>query len=261
VIDPASRSIIGSAPVEAVPEYIRFVPATNELWVTEPEIEQIEVFSTPTEDPFTPVQTSVIPVPKGPTGLIIDRSRGLAYTNQPEISMTMVIQVQTRGILDQWGNGCSEARGLALDEERGYLFVACGEGKVVMMDSANDGLQIASHTYGGDIKAIAYNPRLQHVYLPSGASAILAIFGITRASSASGTATPSGDSSGEAPAAEPGSANPGESLALVRLGTVDTALNATCVTIDDQDGIWVCDPAGGQLLVARDTFPASDAGS
>jgi hypothetical protein len=241
--------------VEAAPEYIGFVPATNELWVTEPEKEQIEVFTAPTEDPFNPTQVDIIPVPKGPVGLIVDRTRGLAFTNQPEIGMTMVIQVQTHGPLDQWGNGCSQARGLALDEDRGYLFVGCGEGKVVMMDSSDSGNQITSQTYGGGIDAIAYNPRLQHIYLPSGGSAILAIFGVTR--SVPGTATPSEAESTPTPE----NPTPGETIALVRLGTVDTALNADCVTVDDIDGIWVCDPSNGQLLMARDTFPASDAGS
>jgi hypothetical protein len=255
VIDPASGSVIGTAAVEAAPEYIRFVPATNELWVTEPEKEQIEVFTAPTEDPFNPTQVDIIPVPKGPVGLIVDRTRGLAFTNQPEIGMTMVIQVQTHGPLDQWGNGCSQARGLALDEDRGYLFVGCGEGKVVMMDSSDSGNQITSQTYGGGIDAIAYNPRLQHIYLPSGGSAILAIFGVTR--SVPGTATPSEAESTPTPE----NPTPGETIALVRLGTVDTALNADCVTVDDIDGIWVCDPSNGQLLMARDTFPASDAGS
>jgi len=250
VIDPSSASIIGSAPVQATPEYVRFMAATNELWVTEPVKEQIEVFSAPTADPFTPVHVGVISVPNGPEGLVVDRSRGLAYTNQSGIGMTAVIQVQTHGILDQWGNGCSDARGLAVDEERSYLFVACNEGKIVMMDASDDGKQLASQIYGGDVHAIAYNPRLEHVYLPSGASAILAIFGVSHTASTSGTATPEASSSA-------GSPTPTSTLSLVRLGTVDTALNADCVTVDDKDGIWVCDPSNGRLLLARDTFPAS----
>lgn len=250
MVDPASRVVLGSAPLSAPSEFVRYVPPTNELWVTQPEKEQIEVFSIPTADPFTPTHVMSIPIPKGPEDLLIDRVHGLAYTNQPGIGMTAVLQVQTHGMIGQWGNGCSQASGLALDEDRGYLFVGCSEGKVVLMDANNEGRQLASQSYGGGVDFIAYNPRLQHLYLPSGASAILAVFGIRQGDPASSTSTPQ-----ESPT--PGE---GTGLSLVRLGTADTALNASCVAADQADGIWVCDPARGSILYIQDTFPAGGVG-
>ena len=71
-----------------------------------------------------------------------------------------------------------KSRGLAMDEDRGLLFVACEEGKLVVMDTNNDGLQITSANYGGGLSSIAYNPQLQHIYVPSGDSAIMAVFEI-----------------------------------------------------------------------------------
>jgi DNA-binding beta-propeller fold protein YncE len=250
VIDPAVGQIITSAPVAAAPDYIRYVTARNELWVTEKAASQIEIFGLPDGDPFTPFSTGVIPVPNGPEGLLIDRIRGLAYTNQPKSGTTAVIQVQTHGIIAEWGNGCSKARGMAIDEQQGYLFVACNEGKVVIMDVKNNGQQLASQNFGAGIDFVAYNPRLQHLYMPSGTSAILAVFGVVETPAAASAST-----AGSTPAALDATAVP--KVSLVRLGTADTAVKARCVTADDQDNIWVCDPAQGGVFVIKDTFPAS----
>ncbi len=256
VVDPNEGQIITSVHVQAAPDYVRYVSATNELWVTEKAANQIEVFSVPNGDPFTPIQAGVISVPNGPEGLLIDRTRGLAYTNQPKSGTTAVIQVQTHGIIGEWGNGCSKARGMALDEQRGYLFVACNEGKLVMMDVNNNGQQIASQNFGGAIDFVAYNPRLQHVYMPSSASAILAVFGVTDTPAATPTALPAG-SAPSTPVATDTNSTPAPKVSLVRLGTADTAVKARCVTVDDQDNVWVCDPTHGGVFVIKDTFPAS----
>ena len=251
VVDPAAEKIVSSVPVQATPDVVRFVSVKNEVWVTEPEKEQIEVFSLSSGDPPQLTSTLTIPVPKGPESLVLDRSRGLAYTNQPEAGTTAVIQVQTHNTIDSWGNGCSKARGMALDEQDSIVIVACNEGKVVLLDAANEGQQITSQNYGGGINYVGYNPTLRHVYLPSGVSAIMAVFEIRMgvAPNAGPTAAP-----GPTPA---GSPTPAGRVFLVRLGTADTSVQATCVTADDHNNVWVCDPNKGQLLLIRDTFPAS----
>src|SRR5215469_15265513 len=43
VIDPATRSVVATAPLASGPDYVRYVPDTNEVWVTEPRSGQIEV--------------------------------------------------------------------------------------------------------------------------------------------------------------------------------------------------------------------------
>jgi hypothetical protein len=248
MIDPAAGKIVGSVPVQATPDVVRFISVKNEVWVTEPEKEQIEVFTLSDGDSPQLTSSATISVPKGPESLLLDRSRGLAYTNLPEAGATAVIQVQTRGIIDQWGNGCSKARGMALDEADSIIIIACNEGKVVLLDAANEGQQITSQTYGGEIDSIAYNPDLRHIYLPSGASAIMAIFEIRVGAETAGTVTPP---------APVGSPTPTGAYSLVRLGTADTNVQATCVTTDDRNNVWVCDPNNGQLLLIRDTFPGS----
>ena len=247
-IDPASGTVLGSVPVKSTPEYVRFATAKNELWVTEPGDEQIEVFALGSDEAATPIPSDVIHVPDGPVGLTVDNGRGLAYTNQPTSGRTAVIQVQTHGIIGEWGNGCSEGRGMALDTEHAMLFIACREGKVVMLDTNQDGKQVTSQNYGGDLEEVAYNPRLHHLYLPSGASSILAIFGVEVSTAPQGTQTDNGTPAPETSATK---------IQLARLGTADTTLNAKCAATDNDQYVWVCDPSKSQLFMIKDTFPAS----
>jgi hypothetical protein len=193
----------------------------------------------------------VIPVELGPENLVIEEGRGLAYTHQPTLGTTTVIQVITRGVVSSFANGCTEARGMAFDEKKGYLFVACAEGRVVMTD-AHSGFQLASANYGGELNMVAYNESLGHVYLPSGKSAIMAVFGVERATAAPAPTGSSGEAA--APTATPTSSS---GLQLVRLGTADTVVGANCVAADERDQVWVCDPRNGRMIVVQDTFPAS----
>jgi DNA-binding beta-propeller fold protein YncE len=226
-IDLSTNNVVGSIPLKTAADYIRYVSATGELWVTEKNLNQIEIFSVSEDNPPSVQSTGNISVPNGPEGLVIDDARGLAFTNRPNQSLTDVIQVMTHTVIGQWGNGCTSAKGMAVDENEGYLFVACNEGKLVAMDISNGGYQITSQNYGGDLDFVAYNPKLHHVYLPSSASGIVAIFQFNKSS-------------------------------LLLLGTADTAIKSKCVTADDFNNIWVCDPNNGQVFFIHDTFPDND---
>lgn len=44
VLDPNSQKVITSTPLAASPDYVRYLPTLNEVWVTQPDSDQIEVF-------------------------------------------------------------------------------------------------------------------------------------------------------------------------------------------------------------------------
>lgn len=219
VVDPAKREVIASTALAAGPDYVRFVAATGEVWVTEPGAQQIEIFSVPEHG--APVHAATVRVPGGPESLVIDATRGRAYTHLWK-DETVAIDLKTRAIVDRWKNGCEGSRGIALDEEHGLLFAGCDEGKATAIDLKKGGAVVSSQPTGKGVDVIAYAPRLKHLYVPGEESATLSVLAV----SAEGK--------------------------LSTVASVPTAKGAHCVAADDRGGAWICDPHHGRLLLYQD---------
>jgi len=225
-VDPAAHAIVATVALSSSPDYVRYVAPTGELWATEPDREQIEVFGLSNDTTASLVRLGAIAVKGGPESLIIDSQRGRAYTHLWN-GATVAIDLKSRIQVAQWSNGCDGSRGIALDAAHGWLFAGCAEGKAVVLDVDHNGQQLASLAVGPGVDVIDYSVTLNHLYLPGARSATMAILGV----SATGV--------------------------LSLLGTVATAPHAHCVVADTQRHAWVCDPDRGQLLQVTDPFPAT----
>jgi hypothetical protein len=223
VVDPRARRIVARVRLSASPDYVRFVPPTQEVWVTEPDAERIEIFRLEGKGSIRPVAAGFIEVKGGPEALVIDEKRGRAYSHLWE-GRTVAIDVRSRAMASPWTNGCKGSRGIALDQERGFLFVGCAEGKAVTLAAA-DGRELSSSSSGDGVDIIDYAPRLEHLYFPGGKSATMAIFGVS------------------------------EQGTLALLGIVPTAPDAHCVAADASGNAYVCDPKKGRILVFHDPYP------
>ncbi len=224
VADATARQVVATAPVATSPDYVRYVPQTNELWVTEPDAEQIEVFTLAGSQPM---HAALIQTPGGPESMVIDRTRDVAYTHLWG-GATISVDVHTRAIVAQWSNGCGGSRGIALDEARGFVFAGCAEGRGTVADVGNGGALVGTldvPAMGVDV--IDYAPSLGHLYLPGQFNGMMAIVGV--------------DATGQ----------------LTLLQTVRTIGGAHCVVADDLGHAYVCDPDNGELLVYPDTLPRS----
>jgi len=197
------------------PDYVRWVEPAREVWVTEPGKKQIEFF---TLDGGKLVRKGAIDVPGGPESLVIDATRGRAYTHTWN-DASVAIDIAKHKEVARWKNGCSSSRGIALDEKRGLLFVGCDEGKATVLDVVRDGKQLGSAGTGKGVDIIAYSPGLAHLYVPGGDSATLTILGV------------------------------GAGGKLDVLGSVGVAADSHCVAVDDLGHAYVCDPKLGSLLV------------
>jgi hypothetical protein len=224
IVDPAKGRSIGSVSLSASPDYVRFVAATREAWVTEPDREQIEIFSV--AGGATPLPVGSVHVAGGPESLVIDGTRNRAYTFMWG-GGAVAIDVSARAIVEQYPNGCASSRGLALDEARGFLFAGCLEGKAVTLDVAQGGQQLGTASSGSGVDIIDYSRSLHHLNLPGASSRTMAVIGV--------------DTTG----------------ALTVLGTTPTIQDAHCVTADDRGNAYVCDQQNGQLLMYPDPFPPS----
>ncbi len=226
VADPATRRIVARATLGGGPDYVRWVAATHEVWVTEPGRQAIEMFRVEGNAPPRLTRTGTIPVPDGPESLEIDPVRRRAYVNTWH-DATLAIDLGSRAVVGRWKNGCSGSRGLAVDVQRGLVFVGCDEGMAVALDGDHFGRATGHAATGGGVDVIAFAPKLSHLYVPGGEDADLTVVGV------------------------------GKGGALEVLGKVPTARGAHCVAADDLGNVYVCDPAQGRLLTFRDPFPAS----
>jgi DNA-binding beta-propeller fold protein YncE len=223
VIDPTKGAIVGGAPLGGSPDYVRYVATTNEVWVTEPDKDGIEIFSLSSATPPVPAHAAFLAVPGGPESLVIDARRKVGYANLWK-SSTVVIDLAGRKIVQTWPNGCQGSRGLALDAPKALLFVGCAEGGADLIEITRHAI-MDRFRFGSGTDIITYNPTLNHLYVPAAKTGQMAIVGVTK----EGT--------------------------LKLLATADTAVGAHCAVADDQKQVWVCDPKGGRVLVVKDTAP------
>lgn len=226
VVDLQAKKIVATARLASGPDYVRFVPNTNEVWVTEPGDERIEIFTLPDQGRPIPTHSGFVAVPGGPESLAV--AHGRAFTHLWR-GTTVAIDLRSRKIVGRWPNGCKGSRGIGLDEKRGFLFAGCNEGKVTVLELKNGSL-LGEASSGAGVDVIAYDQKLAHVYLPGADSGTIAIVEI----SISGAARV--------------------------LKTADTVEGAHCATVDDRDQVYVCDPAHGRILVFKDSFTTGTSG-
>jgi len=224
-VDPAKATILGEVSLASGPDYVRFVAATHELWVTEPGADQIEIFTL--NDAGTPAASgAIIHVTNGPESLVIDERHGRAYTHRWHAS-TVAIDVRTRGIVAEWPNGCAGSRGIELDEAYGFLFAACNEGTVSVLDVEHDGKILSTSARGSGFDVMGYAPSLGHLYLAGSDCACTMILGV----SAKGT--------------------------LSLLERANAPKSTHCAAADDVGHAWICDPDAGKLWRLDDRHPKS----
>ncbi len=214
-IDPKTKRIATRSKLAAAPDYVRWVAPTREVWVTEPHAEQIEIFSFPELK-----HVGAIKVPGGPESLVIDVARKRAHTHLWKRS-TVVIDLAKRSIVATWPAGCEELRGIALDGEKGWLFVGCEEGKATVLDVGSGKVLSSSETAKG-VDIIAYDPKSRRLYAPGEERGDLTILSVS------------------------------DRGALSLRATVQAAGGAHCVTVDEHSRAFVCDPDHGRILVIDD---------
>ena len=221
VVDPTAGRIVASVVLAAGPDYVRYVSATNEVWVTEPDADQVEIFTLNQDPTVAPAHAAVVAVNNGPESMVIDNKRGRAYTHRWQAT-TVAVDVTTRAIVAEWSNGCAASRGIALDEARGFLFASCSEGTTSVLDVANDGKMLSTIARGAGFDVIGYASATGHLYLAGSACGCLVTLGV----SASG--------------------------ALSFIGRASAAGSTHCAVADDSGHAWWCDQDQGSIWRVTD---------
>lgn len=144
VIDVQAKKIVAQAPLSGAPDYVRFVAATREVWVTEPGKKGVELFGLSKATPPVPSRSAFIDTPGGPESLVVDGKRGRAYTHR-------------------------------------LLLVGCEDGTATVLDVEHDGALRSTVKSGSGVDIIAYDAGRAHLYLPGDESATMAIIGVSAA--------------------------------------------------------------------------------
>jgi hypothetical protein len=228
VVDPKGRTILAQTTLAATPGYVRYVAPTNEVWVTEPAMQQVEIFTLGTSPSTAPAHAATIGVGGGPESLEIyvppgapdAGKRAYAYTNTS--SATVEIDVAARSVSASWPNGCATSRGIAVDSANGWVMVACEEGMVVVLST--QGATLGTATVGAGLDQIAYDPQTLRLYVPSPTAAAMSVVSL------------------------------GTNGAPKVLGSVLTRNDTHCAVTNGGGSVYVCAPSEGAILFIQDPF-------
>ncbi|HEY8077617.1 MAG TPA: hypothetical protein VIF62_26000 [Labilithrix sp.] len=223
VLDAKTHAVVGSAPLAASPDYVRYVAATDEIWVSSPAGSWIEIFAL--AGGTTPKPAGSIAIANGPESLVVDQARGRAYTHHWQ-SSTIGIDVRTRAILGTWPNGCAASRGIDVEPEHGWVLATCNEGTLTVIAPDEGGRIVSAIAAGSGYDVMGYARGTRHAYLAGGACACLTVIGVAQ--------------SGE----------------LALLGRFDAPHDTHCAVADDHGNAWVCSPSEGGVRRVADTFPS-----
>ncbi len=206
----------------AAPDAVVYVRLTRELWVTRgappmgitPPDHSILILDVAGQHQLD--EKARLELSGSAKGYAVDESRGLFFTSIEEERRTVAIDVHTRQIVKSWQAGCSEPHGLAIDEARGILLVACPE-RVVSLDVEHEGQVLGSIDTGAGVDNIAYLPATRMVYAAAADAAALTI------------------------------ARLGDRGQLERVATVPTTRSARGVVVDDVGRAYLINPLRGSI--------------
>jgi DNA-binding beta-propeller fold protein YncE len=183
VIDATSLARGKCVPVSpdhaVTPDGVVYVAATRELWITlRPKAgdgvaaKSIQVFDASSPQHLKPKAN--ISLDHLAEGYAVDNQRGIFYTNIEEVGKTVAIDVHSHRVIATWNPGSNDLQGLALDNARRFLFVACGD-HVVSIDVGHDGKVLDSITTGPGLDNIDYSTDGKLLYAAASQAASLTI--------------------------------------------------------------------------------------
>lgn len=190
---------------------VEYVAASKEVWVTTPRVQTIAVLDA--SRPDTLKLKASIKLDGDPEGYAVDATRGLFFTNLEDKNKTVLIDLKTHKPKATWTLDCGSdgPRGVAVDAEHGFVFVACTD-HVLVLDGSNSGAKLATVDTGAGVDNIAWLAPQRLLYAAAGKAARLTVARIDDKGQATVVATGAStegarnavaDASGNAYAADP----------------------------------------------------------
>jgi len=157
--------------IDSTPDGVVYVAPTNEVWVTSPGDDTVRVL-----DADTLEQKAKLTFDGRPEGYAVDAKRNRLYMNYEDKDLTTAIDLKTRKTVAKWQANCGPdgPHGLQVDQNTGYLFVACSAQAKVLNAGAN-GEELSSINTGDGVDDLAYSPATRTLYVGAAAAAQLTV--------------------------------------------------------------------------------------
>src|SRR5215469_10613057 len=157
--------------IDSTPDGVVYVAPTKEVWVTAPRDKSVRIL-----DSQTLAQKEKLTFEGQPEGYAVDAKRGRFYMNYEDKDLTTAIELKTRKTVAKWPAGCGEdgPHGISLDQDHGFLFVACST-RAEVLDVGHNGEKLASIDTGDGVDDLAYSAATRMLYVGAAKDAKLTI--------------------------------------------------------------------------------------
>jgi WD40 repeat protein len=147
--------------IDSTPDGVAYVGSTHEVWVTSPRDNTVRIL-----DARTLQQKSKLTFPGRPEGYAVDARRGRFYMNYEDKDLTTAIDLRTHQTVAKWQPSCGPdgPHGLQIDQNTGYLFVACST-QVKVLNAGDNGQVLSSIDTGDGVDDINYSPATHMLYV------------------------------------------------------------------------------------------------
>ena len=157
--------------IDSTPDGVVYVAPTKEVWVTVPGDNSVRILDSQTLN-----QKEKLTFEGRPEGYAVDAKRGRFYMNYEDKDLTTAIDLKTHKTVAKWQSACGEdgPHGLSVDQNSGYLFVACST-LAEVLDAGHDGEKLSSIDTGDGVDDLNYSPATHTLYVGAAKDARLTV--------------------------------------------------------------------------------------
>jgi len=157
--------------IDSTPDGVVYVAPTKEVWVTARRDNSVRIL-----DSQTLSQKEKLTFEGRPEGYAVDAKRGRFYMNYEDKDLTTAIDLNTHKTVAKWQSSCGEdgPHGLSIDQEAGYLFVACST-RAEVLDAGHKGEKLSSINTGDGVDDLNYSPATHTLYVGAAKDARLTV--------------------------------------------------------------------------------------
>jgi DNA-binding beta-propeller fold protein YncE len=157
--------------IDSAPDGVVYVAPTKEVWVTAPRDNSVRIL-----DSQSLTQKERLTFEGRPEGYAVDAKRGRFYMNYEDKDLTTAIDLNTRKTVAKWPAGCGEdgPHGISVDQDPGFLFVACNT-RAEVLDASHNGEKLSSLDTGDGVDDLTFSPATHILYVGAAKDARLTI--------------------------------------------------------------------------------------